>query len=324
MPAGPSQTFAASYDNTVKIISFAAVLVMLVPMVMTHMFWIAVFVIPVILLGYAFSPRGYEVSDRSIVVKRLIGDVRIPLETVAEARRAGPDDLCGCIRLWGSGGFFGYYGLFRTKKLGVSRWFLTNRHDVVVVTGSGKPVLFSPDNAEGFLGAIYAVAPVRTGPSGDYAATSLPLSSGRPAGVLAGVALAVIGGSVAVFATLYSPGLPSYTLTQDALTIRDTFYPVTVKADGIDTGAIRVVDITAEPDWRPVVRTNGFSNSHYHSGWFRTAGGQSVRMYWTDGRHLVLLPPKGNGTALLFEAADPYRSVEEIKQKWLDQTRPAQ
>jgi hypothetical protein len=76
----------------------------------------------VILIGlsYGYSPRRYTVSGRSVVVRRMIGDVRIPLDGAREIRAATAEDLEGAIRLWASGGLFGYYGLFRTSKLG--RW----------------------------------------------------------------------------------------------------------------------------------------------------------------------------------------------------------
>ena len=49
---------------------------------------------------------------------------------------------------------------------------------------------------------------------------------------VAGVASASIGVAVFTFAAfaflLYSPGPPSYTLTPDALTFHDKFYPVTL------------------------------------------------------------------------------------------------
>jgi len=63
-------------------------------------------------------------------------------------------------RLAGSGGLFGYYGLFQTSKLGRSNWYLTNRqHSVVVITAS-RTVLLSPDDADGFLAAVRQSAPV--------------------------------------------------------------------------------------------------------------------------------------------------------------------
>ena len=58
----------------------------------------------VILLCFAYSPRGYLLAERSILVRRLAGTARIPLEHVREARRATPDDFGGTIRLGGSGG----------------------------------------------------------------------------------------------------------------------------------------------------------------------------------------------------------------------------
>ena len=114
----------------------------------------------VTLISFAYSPRGYAVADRSIIVRRMAGQVRIPLDEVRELRRSTDDDLRGCIRLRGSGGLFGYYGLFRSSKLGEFTEYVTNRsNSVVLITGS-KTVLFSPDDVDGFLNAIRAIAPV--------------------------------------------------------------------------------------------------------------------------------------------------------------------
>ena len=44
----------------------------------------------------------------------------VPLLDIREVRPATKDDFGGCIRLFGNGGLFGYYGLFRTSKLGPS------------------------------------------------------------------------------------------------------------------------------------------------------------------------------------------------------------
>jgi hypothetical protein len=39
-------------------------------------------------------------------------------------------------------------------------------------------------------------------------------------------------------------------------------------------------------------------------------------MYWADGRELVLVPPKGNGVPVLFEAGEPAKVVESLRQEW--------
>ncbi|HLK46713.1 MAG TPA: PH domain-containing protein [Bryobacteraceae bacterium] len=138
--------------------------------------------------------------------------------------------------------------------------------------------------------------------------------------VVAAPLIGAVGVGIAImaltFALFYAPGPPRYTLTQDALTIHDRFYPVTLPAEAVDVGSIQVVDFTANPEWRPVRRTNGFSSMHYHSGWYRVAGGQKIRLYRADGKKLVLLPPRGTGSAVIFEAPEPERFIADLKRAW--------
>jgi len=131
---------------------------------------------------------------------------------------------------------------------------------------------------------------------------------------LAGLAAATI--LIATVALFYSPGLPKYTLTHDRLTIQDRFYPVTLSAASVDVNHVRVVDLGIDKDWQPTIRTNGFGNLRYHSGWFRLANGTTIRMYRAESNQLVLLPPMGNGTAVLLETHDPEAFVRELKQEW--------
>ncbi|MBV9770293.1 MAG: hypothetical protein JOZ32_12030 [Bryobacterales bacterium] len=46
------------------------------------------------------------------------------------------------------------------------------------------------------------------------------------------------------------------------------------------------------------------------------ASGQKVRLYQADGARVVLLPPKGDGTAVLFQASDPASFVSRIRSEW--------
>jgi hypothetical protein len=309
----PGRTeFTASYDRTTKIISAGACVLLLLMGVLTHNTIVGCVSVLVVLLSYAWSPRGYALAERSIVVKRLIGGARIPLECVREARRTTSDDLRRCIRLWGSGGMFGYYGLFRTSKLGKCWWYVTDRRNTVVVITDKKTALFSPDDVDGFLAAIRATVPVPETPTqqSDIRAT------GISAGTWIGVAIGAVSLSVVAFALMYSPGPPSYTLTADALTIHDRLYPVTLRAADVDVARARLVDIAVDPEWRPTMRTNGFANAHYRSGWFRVANGQEVRMYRADSTRLLLLPPKGDGATVLLEVKDPGQFLDELRHEW--------
>jgi hypothetical protein len=309
MSPGPSKDFSVSYDTTTKIVSAIVVAGLALVAVVVQNIYAGCLSLLIIALAFAYSPRGYTVSDRSITVKRLAGNVQVLLENVREARRINADDLRGCIRLWGSGGLFGYYGLFRTTSLGRSTWYVTNRKNAVVVMAEGT-TLYSPDDVDGFLAAIQTCVRGGIGPAGE----SFPAR--RPVGVLIGVIAAVGAAAAAIFAVLYSPGPPSYTLNSGSLTIHDRFYPVTVTPDSVDVSNIRVVDLTTEDEWRPTRRTNGFANSHYRSGWFRVGNGATVRLYAADGTRLVLLPPKSDSSAVLMETQDPEGFIQEVRQEW--------
>lgn len=315
MPSNPDGFFSASYDAITRIVTAVLCAVFLVAVVVTHNVFVGCLCMLVVLGGYAYSPRGYTIQEGSIIVKRLIGNARIPLDGLREVRTAAADDFRGCIRLWGSGGCFGYYGVFRTSKLGRCTWYVTNRRHAVIVIVGEKTALFSPDDVDGFLAAVGPSPALSTAPGS-------PLES-RPSASLLNILPKVIAGIVVAagltfgaFCIFYSPGFPSYTLTPNALTIHDFFYPVGVDAASVDVEHIRIVDLGGDSDWRPTGKTNGFANSHYQSGWFRVANGQKVRMYRANGKRLVLLPPKGDTAAVLLEVKEPEEFVGEVRREW--------
>jgi len=299
-----TRSFSTSYDSTAKIVSAVVVLLFLVIVFATRSMIAAGIEAVLLFLSYGYSPRGYTVLDGSLIVKRLIGDVRISLSDIREARPAAADDLSGCIRLFGSGGLFGWYGLFRTSKLGKCTWYVTNRANAVVLITGAKTAVISPDDVDGFIGVIRPALPsaTRSDAIGTYPASGL---TGK---LLAG-AVGIVALSIAALTWFYSPGPPSYTLTPQSLTIHDRFYPVTLNAAAVDVGV--------DTAWQPTLRTNGFANPHYRSGWFRIASGRTIRMYRADGKRLVLLPPAGSGTPVLLETKDPEEFVREVRQERL-------
>lgn len=318
MPSDSAPRFTASYDSTTKGLS-AGLSVLLAAIGIAMHSTIALGVAAaVIALAYAWSPRSYAVADGSVVVRRPIGRVVIRLDGIREARPAVSDDFAGAIRLLGNGGLFGYYGSFSTSRLGRCWWYVTNRKNAVVVITDRGTTLFSPDDVDGFLAAIRASGAAAGAPAEEPFLFTPQLGSGggNRFGSLFGLAIGAIVIAVVAFAFLYAPGPPPYTLSATSLAIHDRFYPVTLTASAVDLEGIRVVDIGGDSAWRPTARTNGFANAHYRSGWFRVASGQKVRMYRAGGRRLVLLPPKGQGNAVLIEVAQPDEFVEELRRYW--------
>jgi hypothetical protein len=295
--------FSASLDKTTKIISAIVLAIPVVIFFVVKMPFILGLAALIGVLGFAWSPRGYFVTPEAITVKRLIGNAVLPRAGVREARACTADDLRGALRLFGSGGLFGYYGTFRTSTLGTCTWYVTNRQNMVVVAGE-KPWLVSPDDVSGFLKAIGA-------PEGVPEAFPRVKSSKAPLLVGAVVVAGVIG--FVTYAMSYNPGLPGYSFEDRALAIHDRFYPVTLRAGDIDASRVATVDI-GSGGWRPVARTNGFANARYRSGWFRVENGEKVRLYAAAGvKRLVLLPGKEGKSSVLLQAADPERFMAEAQ-----------
>ncbi|MGD0094915.1 MAG: PH domain-containing protein [Terracidiphilus sp.] len=270
----------------------------------------------VIVLTYLFSPRSYQITDRFLLVKRWVGNVRVPLESIHELRLATADDIRASIRLWASYGLFGYYGLFKTAQLGRCKWYMRNREKpVILVTGNGT-LLLGPDDALGFLAAVRSSVSIpKSNHEESGTMSNVPSAS---LGILFGAFFAILVVGVVCVALLYSPGPPKWTLSSNTLTIQDRFYPVKVNAADTDVSGIRIVNIQTDAEWKPTARINGFGNPHYHSGWFRIAGGPA-RMYWAEGARLILLPPRQSGSPVLLQVDDPEQFVQTIRQRWAGQ-----
>jgi hypothetical protein len=114
------------------------------------------FVAAVLLLAWAMSPRALVVARGELRVERRAWPaLRIPLAAVVSA---SPLDRLGggTIRLFGTGGFFGSYGLFRSDALGRFRLYATRTGQAVIVrrAGSELPIVLTPDDVAGTIDAI--------------------------------------------------------------------------------------------------------------------------------------------------------------------------
>lgn len=96
------------------------------------------------------APRAYVIEDGGLTVRRGLGAVRVdgPLSVEAvEARQ-----LLGA-RLLGSGGLFGYMGLYRLEGARYAA-ALTARDHAVLVRGREGGALVSPEDREALLAVV--------------------------------------------------------------------------------------------------------------------------------------------------------------------------
>lgn len=112
----------------------------------TTSLWVngALWALPVliILLSYGYAPRGYRLTDgRMYVVRRWFGGKTYRLDS-AELMPAWFG--LGGFRLLGSGGAFGWYGLFWRKGTGRYRAYVTDRSRLVACTGPDGLIVITP------------------------------------------------------------------------------------------------------------------------------------------------------------------------------------
>ena len=110
----------------------------------------------VLAASWAMSPVALVVDGGELrVERRAWRPLRVPLARVASAsplERLG----AGTLRLFGVGGFFGSYGLHSNGDLGRFRLYATRSGQAVIVrrTGGQLPIVLTPDDVAGAIGAI--------------------------------------------------------------------------------------------------------------------------------------------------------------------------
>jgi len=109
------------------------------------------------LISYAFRPLGYAVTDKELVVRRPLSNVRLKRTEIRSAQRVDRDTTGGSIRTFGVGGLFGYYGHFANFALGRMTWYATRRDKAVLVTTkTNKKIVLTPDEPDSLVAALTA------------------------------------------------------------------------------------------------------------------------------------------------------------------------
>ena len=111
----------------------------------------AVVCLAIIAVAWGFTPRGYRVEDRSVVIERPVGPVRLSLDGVTDVH-AERSPLRGTWRLAANGGLFGFWGKFRNSALGKTfTVYATRLSEGVVLTAADRTVVISPEHPEQFV-----------------------------------------------------------------------------------------------------------------------------------------------------------------------------
>ena len=159
------KSYTCTLDQLSKWITMSVFIALLIPVITIanitfHQQTLAerlAFIFTFILLGtglslaYLWKPLQIELNNEFLIVKRKIGDKKFPLAAIQSAAVITKKELGFGIRIFGSGGFFGYYGLFKYKNIGSVNLYCTKREDLVLLTLTKGKILLSPDMHLEFL-----------------------------------------------------------------------------------------------------------------------------------------------------------------------------
>lgn len=91
-------------------------------------------------VAWMLHPTSYEIANESLVIHRPVRAIKISLASIKNIERTEPGYS---MRLFGSGGLFGYYGLFSSNKLGRHHRYTGNNKNLVLISTEKKKYLLS-------------------------------------------------------------------------------------------------------------------------------------------------------------------------------------
>ncbi|MCB1155231.1 MAG: hypothetical protein H6684_01350 [Deltaproteobacteria bacterium] len=129
----------------------------------TYWIWIfPVFMLFVFYIAYRYRPKGYRLGETSVEVLRDAGNKAIEYDNIASVKPVPAKVGFRTIGLWRSGGYFGIYGIFWRRDLGVYEMYITRADTLVQITPkSGRALVISPDERERFLAELRDIVAAR-------------------------------------------------------------------------------------------------------------------------------------------------------------------
>ena len=102
-------------------------------------------------------------------------------------------------------------------------------------------------------------------------------------------------------------------LSTDTLEVRSSFYHCRTPLAELKLDQARMVDLDERTEFKPTLKTNGFSLPGFQSGWFRLRNGRRTFVAIADGRRKLWLPGTGKHD-LLLETRDPAALLQRLRE----------
>ncbi len=155
--------YKASLDTTSKTVTvlitvlFFFIIILQTVLFVQYRVWpsfaVAIVLLLVYVMTYAYQPLCYKIKDRNVIVHRHLSDVIVLRSEIKNIQLIDNQKLKGSIRTFGVGGVFGYFGQFLNRDLGCMTWYATQRdHNAVLIElTNNKKIILTPDEPEQFV-----------------------------------------------------------------------------------------------------------------------------------------------------------------------------
>ena len=109
--------------------------------------------IATIIGGLGYMPIRLIIENDKIILHRLFGAINIPIKDIIEIKAIENSETAFSIRVFGSGGLFGYLGKFN-KKLGYYTMYATDINELILIRTDRKTYVFSCRNRDEFIESV--------------------------------------------------------------------------------------------------------------------------------------------------------------------------
>ena len=160
-------TFKASYSKGM-ILSTSLVLILLLGSSITlfmeiirnnssslgqfGMIAVLILILVSMIIPFSLQLRNIEIDNNNIVINKMIGKIVIPKDEIVSVTRK--NGMMSDIRVFGSGGYFGYLGIFRDKNKEKYYAYVNNGNNMIMISTKDKRYVVNCDNFDKVIATL--------------------------------------------------------------------------------------------------------------------------------------------------------------------------
>lgn len=89
--------------------------------------------ISIIIITGVYMPRKTVITNKQITICLLLRSIEIPATEIINIQTISPQEINNSIRVFGSGGYFGYLGKFKNDKQGAYILYATEKNNLMLI-----------------------------------------------------------------------------------------------------------------------------------------------------------------------------------------------